>query len=154
MLDTPRIVETAPQPAAVIHVTVPRDQIREVMGPGLGEVKAALARQGIEAVGPWFTHHHRMSPDVFDFDIGIPVATPVAPEGRVQPGELPAATVARTVYHGDFEGLAGAWGEFEGWIRAGGHTLRADLWERYLVGPEATSDPAGWRTELNRPLAE
>ncbi len=154
MLEAPAIVRTAAQPAAVIHVVVPRSRIQEVMGPGLGEVRSALARQGIEPTGPWFTHHLRMSPESFDFEIGIPVARPVEADGRVVPGELPAATVARTVYQGEFEGLAGAWGEFEGWIRAGGHTPRPDLWERYLVGPESTSDPAGWRTELNRPLAE
>ncbi len=154
MLEAPQIVRSAAQPAAVLHVTVPRDRIQEVMGPGLGEVKAALARQGIEPAGPWFTHHLRLSPETFDFEIGIPVTAPVAPAGRVLPGELPAATVARAVYHGEFEGLPGAWGEFEGWIRARGHTPRPDLWERYLVGPESTSDPAGWRTELNRPLAE
>ncbi len=154
MLDAPQIVESAAQPAAIIHVVVPRGRIQEVMGPGLGEVKAALARQGIEPAGPWFTHHLRLSPETFDFEIGIPVTAPIAPAGRVLPGELPAATVARAVYHGEFEGLPGAWGEFEGWIRARGHTPRPDLWERYLVGPESTSDPAGWRTELNRPLAE
>ncbi len=154
MLEAPHIVRTVAQPAAVIHITVPRKDIQKVMGPGLGEVKAALARQGIEPTGPWFTHHLRMSPESFDFEIGIPVAAPIAPAGRVLPGELPAATVARTVYQGEFEGLAAAWGEFEGWIRAGGHAPRPDLWERYLVGPEATADPAGWRTELNRPLAQ
>jgi len=154
VLDTPQIVETAAQPAAVIHITVPRKEIQNAMGPGLGEVRAVLARQGIEPAGPWFTHHLRLSRESFDFEIGIPVSAPVAPAGRVVPGQLPAATVARTVYHGEFEGLGGAWGEFEGWIRAGGHTPRPDLWERYLVGPEATADPALWRTELNRPLAE
>jgi effector-binding domain-containing protein len=60
--------------------------------------------------------------------------------------------VARTVYHGDYEGLHGAWGEFEAWIAESGHTSAADLWERYVVGPESSPDPANWRTELNRPL--
>lgn len=46
------------------------------------------------------------------------------PTGRVKPGELPAASkVARTVYHGSYEGLGAAW-----------------------------SEPASWRTELNQPL--
>jgi hypothetical protein len=39
------------------------------------------------------------------------------------------------------------------WIDANGHTPRADLWERYLVGPETSDNPADWQTELNRPLA-
>ncbi|HEU4365434.1 MAG TPA: AraC family transcriptional regulator, partial [Candidatus Krumholzibacteria bacterium] len=68
-------------------------------------------------------------------------------------GELPAAKVVRTVYHGDYEGLGNAWGEFEKLIAAEGHKTAADLWECYVAGPETGPDPAKWRTELNRPLA-
>ena len=99
-----------------------------------------------------FSHHLRMDPATFDFEVGVPVATPVAAAGRVRPGELPAATVARTIYRGDYAGLGSAWGEFGAWISANGHTPGADLWECYLAGPESSPDPAAWRTELNRPL--
>jgi len=72
--------------------------------------------------------------------------------GRVKPGLWAAMTVARTVYHGGYEGLGAAWGEFLEWVGAGGHTHGPDLWERYLVGPEASPDPTTWRTELNQAL--
>ena len=111
MIDTPQIVETHAQPAAIIRLTIPRSKIREVMGPGLAELKAAIAAQGIAITGPWFTHHLKMEPDVFDFEIGVPVATQVTATGRVQPGELPAARVAQTVYHGGYEGLSDGWSE-------------------------------------------
>jgi effector-binding domain-containing protein len=152
MLETPRIVRTADQLLAVIPITVPRDQIRTVMGPGLHELKAAIAAQGIAAAGPWLTHHLRIDPSVFDFEIGVPVTVPVAPAGRMKPGQWPAMSVARTVYHGPYEGLAAAWGEFDAWIVAQGHKPAAELWECYLAGPEKGPDPAGWRTELSRPL--
>jgi effector-binding domain-containing protein len=84
----------------------------------------------------------------------VPVASPVATAGRVQPGRLPAARVARTVYRGPYEGLGGAWGELCDWIEANGHVPREDLWECYVVGPESSHDPAAWRTELNRPLVK
>jgi effector-binding domain-containing protein len=93
-----------------------------------------------------------MDPATFDFEIGVPVATAIAPVGRVTPGELPAATVARTVYQGGFEGLGAAWGEFNAWITAEGHTPCPDLWECYVAGPESGPEPSSWRTELNRPL--
>ncbi len=153
MIDVPHLVETHAQFAAVLRVTVPRAQIREVMGPGLAEVRAAIAAQGIAVVGPWFTHHLEMKPDVFDFEIGVPVATPIEAVGRVRPGELPAARVARTVYHGGYERLSEGWGELMAWIAGRGHTPRADLWECYLTAPEPGSDPAQYRTELNRPLS-
>ena len=152
MIEVPQITETADQLTAFIPLVVPRDEIQHVMGPSIREVYAAIAAQGIAPAGPWFTHHRRRPSDTFDFDVCVPVSTPVTEAGRVKPGRLPAARVARTVYTGPYEGLSAAWGEFGAWIEANGHTPREDLWECYLVGPESSPDPSTWRTELNRPL--
>lgn len=152
MIDKPQIVQTTAQPAAIIHLTVPRSEIQHVMGPARAELMAAVAAQGIAPTGAWFTHHLKMQPDTFDFEIGVPVATPIAEAGRVKAGQLPAAKVARTVYHGGYEGLSGGWGELMGWIAAEEHTAAPDLWECYLTGPESGPEPATWSTELNRPL--
>jgi len=154
VLDTPQITHSDAQLTAAIRLTIPREEIQHVMGPGIEELMAALAAQGITPAGPWFTHHFRMDPQTFDFEICVPVTTPVAATGRVQPGELPAAKVARTVYRGPYEGLGAAWGEFDAWIAANGHVSGADLWECYQVGPESSPDPANWRTVLNRPLTD
>jgi effector-binding domain-containing protein len=153
MIDTPQITQTAAQLTAIIRLTVPRAEIGTVMGPGIGELMAAVSAQGITITGPWFTHHLRMDPDVFDFEICVPVAAPVSAAGRVGPGQRPAAKVARTVYHGAYEGLGPAWGELNAWIAARGLTPGLDLWEIYAAGPESNPDPATWRTELIRPLA-
>jgi effector-binding domain-containing protein len=152
VLDTPQIVTTQAQLTAVIRLTIPREEIRTVMGPGIGELMAAVAAQGIAPAGPIFSHHLKMDPAIFDFEIGVPVAAPIAAAGRVKAGSLPAATVARTVYRGPYEGLGSAWAEFNAWIAAEGHTPAPNLWECYVAGPESGPDPAGWRTELNRPL--
>jgi effector-binding domain-containing protein len=122
------------------------------MGPAIGEVMSAVAAQGGKTVGLVFSHHFKMDPDVFDFEVGVPVESPVNAAGRVKPGELPAATVARTVYRGPYEGLGAAWGELDPWIKKCEHTPAEDLWESYAAGPESGDDPATWRTELNRPL--
>lgn len=82
----------------------------------------------------------------------MPVTAPVAAAGRVKAGQLPATRVARTIYHGAYEGLPAAWAEFGAWIAAEGRTAGPDLWECYVVGPESNPDPATWRTELNRLL--
>lgn len=152
MIDTPQITRTDARLTAVIRLTIPREEIRNVMGRGIVEARAAVAAQGIAPAGPWFTHHLRMDPATFDFEIGVPVTAPVAAAGRVKPGEWPATKVARTVYHGSYEGLGDAWGEFDAWIAAHGLTPGPDLWECYVVGPESNPAPATWRTELHRPL--
>ena len=93
-----------------------------------------------------------MDPAFFDFEIGVPVAAPVASAGRVTASSLPAARVARAVYAGPYEGLAGAWGELDAWIREQGLTGRPSLWEVYAVGPESGPDTSKWQTILHRPL--
>ena len=61
--------------------------------------------------------------------------------------------MVRTVYVGDYERLADAWAAFDAWIAEQGLAVGGEFWQRFLVGPESTDDPAGWRTELVRPLA-
>lgn len=152
MLDQPQIVHTDVRRAAVIRFTIPRSEIGNAMGPGIGELMGTLASQGIAPAGPIFSHHLRMSPDMFDFELGVPVATPVAAAGRVQPGQLPAAKVARAVYRGPYEGLSAAWAELDAWVAAQGERTARGLWECYVAGPESGPDPAAWRTELNHSL--
>lgn len=91
-------------------------------------------------------------PELFDFEISVPVTKPITPVGRVKPSVLPPARVARTVYRGPYEGLPNAWPELDEWIAANGHAAREDLWEVYLKGPESGADPSAWETQLNRPL--
>jgi hypothetical protein len=112
MLDTPQVTQSSAQLTAVIRLTIPRSEIRNVMGPCIAELMATVGAQGID----------------------------------------PATTVARTVYHGGYEGLGAAWGEFDAWIKTDGHKPGPDPWECYIAGPESGPDPANWRTELNRPL--
>jgi effector-binding domain-containing protein len=154
VLETPTIVRTEAHNTAVVRLTVARSEIQRVMGPAIGEVIAAVTAQNVAPAGPVFSRHYRMDPEVFDFEVGVPVAAVIAPAGRVQAGTLPAATVARTVYQGPYEGLGTAWGEFDRWITAQGHQTAPGLWERYLAGPESSPDSATWRTELNHPLAD
>lgn len=154
MIDVPDLRNTAEQRTAVIRITVPRSEIQTAMGPGYQELMDTLKAQGIQPAGPWFTHHLRMDPEVFDFELSVPVDVAVRPEGRVQPGSLPASRVAHTVFHGPYEGLGEAWGAFEAWIAAQNLKPADDLWEVYSAGPETGPDPATWRTDLFHPLAD
>ena len=153
MIDPPRITQTTAQLSAVIHLTIPKDEIQNVMGPGLGELMSTIAAQGIKPAGPWFDHHFKIMDDSWDFEICVPVGKPVAAAGRVKPGQRPAMKAAQTVYHGPYEGLGEAWGEFLDWIKANGHSPAQDLYQCYVAGPESSPDPAKWRTELTKPLA-
>ena len=154
MLDTLQIIQTQTRLTAVVRHVIPRAEIQKVMGPSIGEVMATLAAQGMAPAGPVFSHHLRMHPDTFDFEVGVPVWSPFTEAGRVTASHLPSGKIARTIYTGPYEGLAVAWGEFEEWIAAEGHECAASLWECYVAGPESGVDQAQWRTELNRVLVQ
>ena len=154
MIDTPQIIQTTAQITAFVHLTVTPEEMQRVFGPSIGELISTVTAQGITPVGPVIAHHLRGPTDTFDFRLSIPVSAPVAASGRVQPGELPARRVARTIHHGPYEGLRESWGELMAWIEANGHRPAPDLWEAYVIHPDANPDPAAWRTELNRPLID
>jgi effector-binding domain-containing protein len=148
MIETPQIASVPGQDIALIRLTIPRAEMRNAMEPGIREVMAAVRTQGIGPAGPWFTHHLRMDPAIFDFEICVPVTAPVIATGRVTGSRTPQFDhVARTVYRGGYEGLANAWAEFDKWIAANGHTTGPDLYECYLQGPGPET-----ATELSRPL--
>jgi uncharacterized protein YndB with AHSA1/START domain/effector-binding domain-containing protein len=152
LIDVPVITETTSQLVASIHMSIPRSEMRSVMGPGLNEIMTAVKAQGIGPSGPWFDHHLKTDPEVFDFEICVPVSGPVSSVGRVVGRKLPAVIVAQTVYSGPYENLGAAWGEFDAWMRTNGHIPAPDLYQCYEVGPESRPNAAEWKTTLRRPL--
>lgn len=154
MIEPIRIVRTDPQFTALIPLKIARQDMRKAIGPALAELRTAVGDQAIAVVGPWFAHHLRNPGETVDFEIGLPIAAPVAPAGRVRAGRWPAIRVAQTVHHGGYEGLGSAWARFREEIAAAGHTAAEGLYECYLVGPEASAEPAAWRTQLMKPLIE
>jgi effector-binding domain-containing protein len=152
MLDTTEILSVAEQRTATIHLTVPRSEIANVMDGAIREVLAVLAAQGMYPVGPCFSYHLQRPGDVFDFEVGFPVAREFTDSGRVKMSKLPACKIARTHYRGGFEGLGAAWGEFMASLARDGQQSQETLWECYLKGPESGNDPTQWCTQLNRPL--
>lgn len=154
MIDTPQISHTASQHTACIQMKIPREDMMHLFGPAIEELVKELTAQGIPPQGSAFAHHFKMTPGIFDFEVGFVTDKPVKPAGRVKPGHWPEQKVARTSYHGPYEGLPDAWGEFTGWMESNNHFQAEDLWEHYVTGPHSSPNPADWRTDLYRPLTK
>ncbi len=60
-----------------------------------------------------------------------------APMGLIEQ-RVPAGRYARTVHHGGYEGLPGAWAALKAWATQHGHTLGHPGCEVYLNDPTAT----------------
>ena len=152
MIETPKVIQTEAQLVAAIPIQCSGAEMRTVMGPGITELRSTLEKQGIKATGAWLGHHFRMPTDTFDFEIAMPVAQECTPAGRVKMSELPAGKVAQTVYHGGYDGLGNAWGEFIAWAKQNDVKYTGEFWEQYTVGPEA-GDAKSFRTTLTLKLS-
>lgn len=148
MIEPPSILTLTGQPAAVIRLTISRHEISNAMGPAIGELIACLAGQGLMPSGPVYAHHFRLDPDVFDFEVGVPVTGDFEPEGRVLAASTPAGKAVMTTLHGPYDGLPDGWGEFHMKIQSAGLPLAGNFWEVYARGPESGTDQDQWRTEL------
>jgi effector-binding domain-containing protein len=153
MIDTPRQVQTQELLAAVIPFKIRREEMMTVFGPAVDELVKVLKAQGITPQSAIFCHHLKMEAGRFDFEMGFAVDRAVKAAGRVIPSRLPATKVMRTTYHGGYEGLPGAWGEFDAWMKKEGVEQRDGLWELYRKGPQTTPDESKWETELTKPVA-
>jgi effector-binding domain-containing protein len=154
MLDALHVTESPARMAAVIRLQIPQMDLPSVMGPAIDELLAALKAQDIIPAGPVFNHYLSMDGGMFDFEVGVPILTPVAPAGRVRPGQLPEAKVARATYTGSYAGLHHAWREFGERAKGQGLKPGGNFWESFVFGPESNPDSSTWRTELNQPLLE
>jgi effector-binding domain-containing protein len=149
MITTPRLVETDATPAAVIHLSLYRNEMQREMGPAIHEVIDAVMNQGVGPAGPVFANHARFDPEWFDFEVGVPTNADFSQAGRVQPGELPAVRVVQTTYRGPYEGLPEAWQQFSEWIRENEIQTADGFREVYSKGPESSDNPDEWETELS-----
>ncbi len=150
LTNTPQVLQTFDQPCAMIPLNVPASEIGPAMGQAVAELGSVLKQQSVIPVGPFYAHHLRIPDTHFELEVCFPVTEPIIASGRVEPGLWPAMTVARTVYEGSYDGLVGAWQEFQLWLASKGHVPDTSrIYERYVVGPNDARDPAEWRTELN-----
>ncbi len=150
----PGILVVPAERVACLSLVVPAAEMQAYMDPAMQELFSTVMAQGLTVTGPWFTHHRRRPTDTFDFDICVPVDRTPTARGRVRAGERAQRRVARMIHGGPYETLAASWRVLGDWLVKKRHTPAPDLWERYLVGPEAVADPKLYLTELNRPLLD
>ena len=149
----PHIAHQPHQRAAIIRLILPRPELHAHLAHALAELLRTLAEQRLSPTGPLFAHYLRITPTVFDLEVGLPIPSPVRAFGRVDPGQLPACTVARTLHDGPWSALPAAWQQLDLWLTTEPrHVPADDLWELFHTASEPTADPNHHRTELLRRL--
>lgn len=136
---------------ASMRETVGRDDIPAAIGRIFRTVNQAVARQRVDRNGSPFARYHSFG-DVVDLEAGVPVSSPIQPDGEVKPSQLPAGPAAIAVHAGPYEGLSATYAAIDAWLASTGHTASGGPWEIYLTDPSEEPDPTKWLTEIIYPL--
>ena len=154
----PRITHRAEQPYAAIKGVVTMRTIGRI-ADRLGEVFGWLGARGVEPAGPPFFKCDRIDMEnTLEIEVGVPVATPIAGQGDVEAGVLPAGRYVEVAHSGHPDGLLDVTGNLLAWAAQRGlewdvrESPEGELWgsrlEFYLTDPAREPDLAKWETEL------
>ncbi len=161
MTTEPEITALPERPYVAIPASVTMAALGTVVPPLNGEVFGWLAARGIAPAGPPFWRYNVIDmARNLEVEAGCPVAEPVAGDGRVVAGVLPAGRYATLRHVGHPSTLVAATGELLDWASAKGLKWDADgeRWgarlEIYLTDPAIEPDMNKWVTELAFRLAD
>ncbi|MGD8486655.1 MAG: GyrI-like domain-containing protein [Chloroflexota bacterium] len=122
------------------------------MGRVMQAVKEALDKQGVKGTSAPFARYHSFG-DTVDFEAGMMVDAPIAPDGSVQPSQLPSGPAAIAVHAGPYDTLGTTYAAMNRWLEASpDYVANGGPWELYLTDPSAEPDPHKWLTEVIYPL--
>jgi effector-binding domain-containing protein len=160
----PEVTQRAVQPYAGISAWVTMETIGSV-AHRIPEIFGWLGAHGIAPAGPPFFRYHVIDMQrELQVEVGVPVASPVADEGEVRAGTLPAGRFAVMTHTGAPNTLVAATAELLDWAQAQGlawdvsRTDAGEHWgcrvEFYLTNPAEEPDASKWQTQLAFRLAD
>ena|SRR5579859_3037091 len=168
MISEPKLDNRPAQPYVAIRTQVNMTELGSGIIPRLhSEVMAWLKKQGKSPSGAPFIRYRVINmPGRLDIELGWPVASPSAAEGRILADVVPAGRYASLIYTGPYEGdglmKANAalldWGTQQGltwdrWETPEGDAFGA-RYETYITDPQNEPDQSKWQTEVAIRLAD
>ena len=135
--------ERAAQPAMVIRARTPVEGLPAVLGEAFGAIMGHLGRHGQMPVGPPFVGYYNLDMSDLEVEIGFPTAVPVAGEGRLETGEIPAGMMASVLHAGPYDQVGPAYEALTTWVAEQGYRPTGVAYEEYLNDPrENPGEPA------------
>jgi effector-binding domain-containing protein len=146
--------ETQQQLAASICGRAAWAELGPFVGAALTEIFGVAGAQGVRFAGPPYAIYHSADTTEaeVDLEVGLPVAEPIEPAGRVVAATIPGGLVAATIHAGRYEEVGPAYRALGEWVQEHGHEKAGPPREVYIVGPDQVQDPGALRTELVWPI--
>jgi effector-binding domain-containing protein len=144
MIDSPRLLDVAPIPTAVIRDRVPQRELSRFVPAACGEVWNFLKAAGIKG-----GRHMALYGDPQGMvEVGAEVPEPFEGTERVQCSRLPGGKVVTVTHYGPYGGLGAAHGAIHAWLEEQG--LEPGIsWEIYGHWEESwNADASKIRTDV------
>jgi len=145
------IVELKARDTLAVRYRTPMAELSKSMGQAYGEIAAYMGKKGIPFSGPPFAMYYNMDMDDLDVEIGFPVASQAAGEGRVKPGRLPGGKLAMATHIGSYEGIGATYEKLTAFVSERALKPEEYMYEEYLNSPEDTP-PEKLATNIYFPL--
>ena len=147
------MLEVPAQPVLSIRGQIAPAEISSFLGRSFADLYGRVGLLGAAAAGHPFVIYHHFGSEVIDAEVCVPVAVEVGASGGIESRVVEAATVARTIHVGPYEDLDAAYGALDRWVGDHHFEVAGPSRERYLNGPDEGRSPAGYRTEIDLPIA-
>lgn len=120
-----------------------------------GELFAYLGQHRINPAGPplaiYYDEEYREQN--VDVEVAVPVVGKAPTAARVTGQDLPPIEkMACIVHKGAYEAFDVTYGQLMAWIEANGYRMSGPIREIYVRGPESSTDPSTYVTEIQLPV--
>ena len=137
---------------AVLHETVPMNELPKFFQRAYGEVYSALQAEGLKPAGPPFSLYFGMPTDKVELEVGFPVEEKFTELGDVHASTLPGGKCVHGLHIGPYETMVQTYGEMTKWLVDHHLVPSNEMWEVYMSDPQKEPDPKTWRTEIYWPV--
>jgi effector-binding domain-containing protein len=128
-------------------------QMGPTMGRVFGEIFRYLGPKGITPTGPPVAVYYSCPGSAtMDLEVCVPVPESVTGEGNVKTKTLSGGSMASLIYVGPYRNIGPSYSALTQWIEKNGYRQTGPPREVYLKGPDSTSDPREYRTEILQPI--
>ncbi len=133
---------------AAIRKKLKWEEIPEILPPLIPELFKWLERNRIKQVGAPFFNYLKMNSDNMEVEVGIPTASPVEGDGRINAGSFPAGKYAVASYTGPYDKLFEVNTAIEKWKDENHLKFISPKAEFYPTDPAAEPNPDKWVTVI------
>jgi effector-binding domain-containing protein len=130
------LVDRPAQPTLVVRTRTPVERLPQVLGPAWGQVMACAGKAGAAPSDAPFVAYHNLDMQDLDVEIGCAFAQPVAGEGDVLAGTIPAGQAAQCVHVGPFDQVGAAYEALQAFVAGRGLQPNGPSYEYYLDDPQ------------------